>query len=82
MANASFYRLQFGTIDLMTNYLVGGHILTWWQSLSSCLNKMSLLTSEFEQIVHESSRKLSQLSKKTKRIGAFGLLQLEIWAEH
>jgi len=51
MANASFYRPKFRTIDLMTNYWVGGHILTWWQSLSSCLNKMSFITSEFEQIV-------------------------------
>jgi len=51
MANASFYRPKFGAIDLMTNCWVGGHILTWWQSLSSCLNKTSLLTSEFEQIV-------------------------------
>jgi hypothetical protein len=30
---------------------------------------------------HEISRKLSQLSNK-KRIGAFGLVELEIWAEH
>jgi len=30
--------------------------------------------------IHTSSRKLSQLSNK-KRIGAFGLLELEIWAE-
>jgi len=51
MANASFYRPKFETIDLITNSWVGGHILTWWQSLSSCLNKTSLLTSEFEQIV-------------------------------
>jgi len=28
MANAYFYRLKFRTIDLMTNYWVGGHILT------------------------------------------------------
>jgi len=48
MANASFYRPKFGTIDLMNNCWVGGHILTWWQSLSSCLNKTPLLTSEFE----------------------------------
>jgi hypothetical protein len=27
MANASFYRPKFGTIDLMTNCWVGGH--TW-----------------------------------------------------
>jgi hypothetical protein len=51
MENASFYRPKFRTIDLMTNCWVGGHILTWWQSLSSCLNKTSLLTSKFEQIV-------------------------------
>jgi len=51
MANASFYGLKFRTIDLMTNYWVGDHLLTWWQPLSSCLNKTSLLTSEFEQIV-------------------------------
>jgi hypothetical protein len=49
MENASFYRPKFGTIDLMTNYWVGGQLLTWWQSLSSCLNKTSFLTSEFEQ---------------------------------
>jgi len=49
MANVSFYMLKFETIDLMTNCWVGGQLLTWWQSLSSCLNKTSLLTSEFEQ---------------------------------
>ena len=52
MANASFYRLKFKTIDLMTNYWMGGHLLTWWQPLSSCPNNTSLLTSEFEQIVY------------------------------
>ena len=31
--------------------------------------------------LHESSGKLSQLSKKI-RIGTFGLLELKIWAEH
>jgi hypothetical protein len=51
MANASIYRPKFGTIDLMTNYWVGGHILTGWQSSSSCLNKTSLIMSEFEPIV-------------------------------
>jgi hypothetical protein len=30
MANASLYRLKFGTIDWLTNYLVGGQPLTWW----------------------------------------------------
>ena len=82
MANAFFYRPKFGTIDLMTNCWVGGHILTWWQSLSSCLNKTSLLTSEFEQIVFMKvlGNCLSFLTKN--RIGAFGLLELEIWVEH
>jgi hypothetical protein len=51
MANAFFYRLKFRTTNLMTNYWVGGHLLTWWQPLFSCLNNTSLLTSEFEQIV-------------------------------
>jgi len=49
--NTSFYRSKFRTINLMTNCWVGGYILTWWQSLSSYLNKTSLLTSEFEQII-------------------------------
>ena len=48
MANASFYRPKFGTIDLMTNCWVGGQLLTWWKSLSSCLNKTSLLASELD----------------------------------
>jgi hypothetical protein len=30
MANASFYRLKFGTIDWLKNYLVGGQPLIWW----------------------------------------------------
>jgi hypothetical protein len=29
MANASFYKLKFGTIDWLTNYLVGGQPLIW-----------------------------------------------------
>ena len=29
MANASFYRLKFRTIDSMINCWVGGHLLTW-----------------------------------------------------
>jgi hypothetical protein len=81
MANASFYMPKFRTIDLMTNCWVGGHILTWWQSLSSCLNKTSLVISDYEQILYESSGTLSHLSNKI-RIGVFGLLKLEIWAEH
>ena len=81
MANASFYRPKFGTIDLMTNCWVGGHILTWWHSLSSFLNKTSLLTSEFEHIVFMKVLR-NCLSFSKKKIGAFGLLKLETWAEH
>jgi hypothetical protein len=33
MANASFYRLKFRTIDLMTNYRVSGQLLTWWLAI-------------------------------------------------
>ena len=46
MVNASFYRLKFRIIDLMTNYWVGGQLLTLWKSLSSCLNKTKMLASE------------------------------------
>ena len=46
MANASFYRPKFGIIDLMTNCWVGGQLLTWWKSISSCLNKKQMLASE------------------------------------
>jgi len=30
MANASFYRLKFETLDWLTNYFVGGQPLIWW----------------------------------------------------
>jgi len=30
MENDSFYRLRCGTIDWLTNYLVGGQPLIWW----------------------------------------------------
>ena len=52
MANASFYRPKFGIIDLMTNCWVGGQLLTWWKSLSSCLNKTKLLPSELGPLVN------------------------------
>ena len=51
MENASFYRPKFRTIDLMANCWVGGQLLSWWKSLSSCLNKTSLLTSELEPTI-------------------------------
>jgi hypothetical protein len=82
MANAFFYRLKFRTIDLMTNYWVGGHLLTWWQPLSFCLNKKVITNIIiWTDNIHESSRNLSQLSKKI-RMSSFGLLELEIWAKH
>jgi hypothetical protein len=66
MPNASFYRLKFGTIDWLTNYLVGGQPWIWWLvfDIGGCwllilladywyswLAKTSLLTSEFEPFV-------------------------------
>jgi hypothetical protein len=66
MANSSFYRLRCGTIDWLTNYLVGGQPLIWWLvfDIVGCwlltllsgywycwLAKTSLLTSEFEPFV-------------------------------
>ena len=48
MENAYFYRPKFETIDLMTNCWVSGQLLTWWKSLSSCLNKTLVLASELE----------------------------------
>ena len=52
MANASFYRPKFGIIDLMNNCWVGGQLLTWWKSLSSCMNKTEMLPSELGPLVH------------------------------
>ena len=66
MANASFYRLKFGTIEWLKNYLVGGQPLIWWLvfDIVGCwllallagywycwLAKTSLLTSELEPFV-------------------------------
>ena len=81
MAHTFFYRPKFRTIDLMTNCWVDGHILTWWQSLSSCLNKTSLLTSEFEKIVPMKVLGNCLIFPTKKESCAFGLLELEIWVE-
>ena len=66
MANASFYRLRFRTIDWLTKKIVGGQPLIWWLVfyIVGCwllilladywycwLAKTSLLTSEFEPFV-------------------------------
>jgi hypothetical protein len=76
--NASFYRPKFGTIDLMTNYWVLDlvTILIFLSEQNVIANIRIWIDS-----LHESFGKLSQISNKT-RIGAFGLLELEIWAEH
>ena len=52
MANTSFYRPKFGIIDLMNNCWVGDQLLTWWKSLSSCLNKTKMLPSELGPLVN------------------------------
>ena len=54
----------------------------WWKSLSSCLNKTSLLTSELDpyEIMKVLGNSLSFLGKK--KIRSFGLLELKIWDEH
>jgi hypothetical protein len=66
MANASFYRLRFRTIDWLTKKIVGGQPLIWWLvfDIVGCwllilladywycwLAKTSLLTLEFEPFV-------------------------------
>ena len=85
MANASFYRLKFGTIDWLTNYLVGGQTLTWWLVFDIVGWLLILLASQnvIANIriraywTHESYGQLSQLSNK-KNQSSFGLLELEI----
>jgi hypothetical protein len=75
MANASFYRLKFGTIDWLTNYLVGGQPLTWWLVFDIVGWLLILLASQnvIANIriraywTHESCGQLSQLSNKKTR---------------
>ena len=81
MANASFYKPKFGTIDFMTNCWVDGQLLTWWKSLSSCLNKRSLLTLELELTVLMKVIE-NYLIFPVKKLGSFRLLELKIWVEH
>ena len=80
MANASFYRLKFRTIDLMTNYWVGGHLLT---TTIIFLSEQNIIVNViiWTDSLHESSGHLSQLSNKIQ-MSSFGLLELKIWAEH
>ena len=53
-----------------------------WQSLSSSLPK-NIIDNViiWTDLNHESSRKLSHISR-IKTLRSFGLLELEIWAEH
>jgi len=82
MENASFYKLKFRTIDLMTNCWVGGHLFDLVTTLiflseQNIIGNIRIWTDS----LHESFGKLSQLSNKT-RMSSFGLLELEIWVEH
>jgi hypothetical protein len=81
MVNASFYRPKFGTIDW---WLIVEWGATSWLSDNSYLlvwTKHHFNIRIWTDSPHKSSGKLSQLSNKTS-IGAFGLLELKIWAEH
>jgi len=52
MANVSFYRLKFKTIDWLTKKIVGGQPLIWWLVIDIVgWRKLSLLTSELEPIL-------------------------------
>jgi hypothetical protein len=86
MANTSFYRLKFGTIDWLTNYLVGGQPLIWWLvfDIVGCWLLILLagqnVISNIKIRAHctyESCGQLSQLSNK-KNQSSFGLLELKI----
>jgi hypothetical protein len=86
MANASFYRLKFGTIDWLTNYLVGGQPLTWWLvfNIVGCWLLILLVGQNIitnirirAPFTHESCGQLSQLFNK-KNQSSFGLLELKI----
>jgi hypothetical protein len=65
MANASFYRLKFKTIDLITNYWVGGQLLTWWLAIDLLAGQNIIANIRiWTDSLHESCGYLSQLSKK------------------
>jgi len=82
MAIAFFYRPKFRTIDLITNCWVGWPPLDL-VTLLIFLSAENVITNFRIWIdsLHKSSGKLSKLSNKI-RIGAIGLLELEIWAKH
>jgi hypothetical protein len=85
MANASFYRLKFETIDWLTNYLVGGQPLIWWLVIDIVGWLLILLAGQNiianirirAHCSYQSCGKLSQISNK-KNQSSFGLLELKI----
>jgi len=82
MANASIYMLKFKTIDLVTNYLVGGHLLTWWLAIDLLSGQNVIANIRFwTNSFHKSCGHLPQISTK-KGMSSFGLLEFMIWAEH
>jgi hypothetical protein len=67
MANASFYRLIFKTIDLVTNYWVGGQLLTWWLAIDLLAGQNLIVNIRiWIDSPHESCENLSSLSNKKR----------------
>ena len=85
MANASFYKLKFGTIDWLTKKIVGGQPLTWWLVFDIVSWFLILLAGQNiitnirirAYYTNESYGKLPQLFNK-KNQSSFRLLELEI----
>jgi hypothetical protein len=71
-----FIGKKFKTIDLMTNYWVGGHLLT---TTIIFLSEQNIIVNViiWTDSLHESSGHLSQLSNKI-RMSSFGLLEHKI----
>jgi hypothetical protein len=69
MANAFFYRLKFKTIDLMTNYWVGGQPLTWWLAIN-LLAGQNIISNirNWTDILHESCGNFSSISNKKNEL--------------
>jgi hypothetical protein len=78
MANTSFYRLKFKTIDFMTNYWVCGQLLIWWLAIDLYAGQSLIANIKiWIDSPHESCENLSLLSNK-KWMSSFGLLKPEI----
>jgi hypothetical protein len=76
MVNASFYRLKFGTIDLITNYWVGGHLLTWWLAIDLLVGQNIIANIRiWTNNLHEISVELNQyLFSKLSPFFVFSIL--------